>query len=78
VEKSGKTPDRDVKGEDSSTNCPENRTAGIPNDPDKAPDFREESLFEKRSLPDVLTLYLKSAGHCKKKKRHRSISSELK
>jgi hypothetical protein len=76
VEKSRKTPDRGVKGEDSSTNCPENRTAEIPNGPDKAPDFPEESLFEKRSLPDVLTLYLKSAGPCKKGKRHRCISSD--
>ena len=74
--KSGKTPDMDAKGEDSSTNCPGNRTAGIPNDTDKAPDFPEESLFEKRSLPDVLTLYLNRAGHCKKGKRHRCISSD--
>jgi hypothetical protein len=78
VEKSRKTPYMDAKGEDSSTNCPENRTGGIPNDTDKAPDFPEESLFEKRSLSDILTLYLKSAEHCKKRKRHRCISSELK
>ena len=78
MEKSRKTPCMDAKGEDSSTNCPENRTGGIPNDIDKAPDFPEESLLEKRSLPDILALYLKSAGHCKTRKRRRCISSELK
>ncbi len=78
MEKGRKTPCIDTKEEGSSTNCPENRTGEIPNDTDNASNFPQESLFEKRSLSEILTLYLNSVGHCKKKKRHRCISSELK
>jgi hypothetical protein len=68
VGKNRKTPYMGAKGDASSRDCPEDRTGGIPNDTDKAPDFSEESLFEKRSLPDILALYLKSVAHCKKRK----------
>lgn len=74
---SRKTPDINAKEDGSSTNCPEELTEEIPNDRDKAPDFPEESLFETRSLPDILALYLKNVEQCKKRKRHRCISSEL-
>jgi hypothetical protein len=78
VEKNRKTPYIDAKEEGSSTNWPADRTGGILNDTDKASDFPEESLFEKRSLSDILTLYLKNAWHYKKRKQHRGISSESK
>jgi hypothetical protein len=62
VGKSQKTPYMDANRADSSTNCPENRTGGIPNDTDKAPDFPEEYLYVTRSLQDILSLYLNNAG----------------
>jgi hypothetical protein len=35
----------------------------------KAPDFLEGSLYEKRSLQDILALYLNRTEHCQKRKR---------
>ncbi|MCP4401280.1 MAG: hypothetical protein GY801_28775 [bacterium] len=77
MEKSKKTPYIEEKEEDSSTNCPEDLTEGVPNDRDNVPNLLEESLLEKRSLSDILALYLRNVEQCKKRKRHRCISSEL-
>jgi len=77
VENREKTPYVNADGGDLLTCSPEDRTEGSPNTSDKASDFPEESLFEKRSLQDILTLYLKNTKHCKKRTRHRCISAEL-
>ncbi len=77
MENRGKTPYVNADGGDPLTSSPEDRTGGSPNTSDKASDFPEESLFEKRSLQDILTLYLKNTEHCKKRMRHRCISAEL-
>jgi len=58
VGKISQTPYMEANEKDPSTSPKGDRAGGIHDDTKKVPDLPEESLFEKRSLQDVLSLYL--------------------
>jgi hypothetical protein len=63
--------------EHSSTNDPAKHTESLKDTLDKTPGMSAKLIFEKRSLPEILELYVKNLGPQKKKRCHRCISQEL-